>query len=386
MNRPIIATLLLTIALWASAADFNSIIDEVVSNNPSIKTQRAELMSANMARIAANTLEPAEIDFEHLWPHTKGEKTKTSVGISQSFEWPGVYGVRRNAAKAALEAGNERLHGAERTLRVDARRALFAVVDANLRCNFLERLVSNLESLHQTGHRLLDAREITEIDHRKMAIEEVSIKQELADAETERSAAYAALAKLNGGTLPQGAIGLAEYPQMELLPLADYINAPAPEIDADRTEARALRLDAEAARMSIYPGFSVGYAFAREDGVTFNGFSLGVRLPSYNSKQLRLASALEADARELQAQEAEAARRAEITSTHAAAEKMKLALRDYEHALGDDYEGLLLRALNAGQLDYSTYCSELHYYLTARLEYLTRTLRYHLLVASLPLP
>ncbi len=384
MKKQFASLLLLLLPSTLPAADFNAIVDEVVRNNPSIRSERAAALAETMARVADNRLQAAEIGFSHVWASPSEASTKMSVEASQGFDWPGVYGARRRAARAANAASASRLQADERALRLQTRAALFDIIDANLRCDLLERIVSNLDSMHSTAHTLLESGQITELDHRKVALEEISMKQQLADAHTSRATALAALTALNGGTLPDGAIDLRAYPEQTLLPLADYLKLPAPELEAARSEVEALRLDSKAERLGLYPGFSVGYVFEREAGVTFNGFSLGLQLPSPSASPRARALLLEAESRELRASEADQARRAEITATHASAEQIGALLADYRQALGDgNYEELLRRSLNGGQISYTDYFTELNFYLEAKLEHLNQTLRLQNLLTTL---
>jgi len=384
MKKQFASLLLLLLPSTLPAADFNSIVDEVVRNNPSIRSERAAAMAETMARLADNRLQAAEVGFSHVWASPSGADTKMSVEVSQGFDWPGVYGARRRAARAARAASGSRLQANERALRLQTHEALFNIIDANLRCDLLERIVTNLDSMHTAAHTMLSGGQITELDHRKVALEEIAMKQQLADAHAARATALAALSALNDGTLPDGAIDLRAYPEQALLPLADYLKLPAPELEAARNEAEALRLDSKAERLGLYPGFSVGYVFEREEGVNFNGFTIGLQLPSPSASPRAKALLLEAEARELRATEADRTRRAEITATHASAEQIGALIADYHRALGDgNYEELLRRSLNGGQITYADYFTELNFYLEAKLEHLSQTLRLQNLLATL---
>lgn len=384
MKKTFASLLLLLLPSALPAADFNTIVDEVARNNPSMQSKRTAALAETMARVADNRLPAAEVGFSHVWSTPAEAGTKMSVEVSQGFDWPGVYGARRRAARAAKAASGSRLQADERALRLQTRAALFDIIDANLRCDLLERIVANLDSMHTAAHTMLEVEQITELDHRKVALEEIAMKQQLADAHASRADALAVLATLNGGALPDGALDLRAYPEQTLLPLADYLKLPAPELEAARSEVEALRLDSKAARLGLYPGFSVGYIFEREAGVTFNGFSLGLQLPSPSSAPQAKALLLEAEARELRAAEADQARRAEITATHATAEQIGTLLADYRRALGSgNYEELLRRSLNGGQITYADYFTELNFYLEAKLAHLSQILRRQNLLAKL---
>lgn len=382
--KKLLLTLMTMLPATLAADTFSDLVAEVAVNNPALRAERAAALSETMARVADNRLEPTEVSFSHVWPSTRSAGTKMSVEVSQSFDWPGAYGARRRASRAATEASRLALAASERDLGARVAATLLTVVDANLRCDLLERIVANLDSMHNAAHTMLDAGQITELDHRKVALEEISMKQQLADAHSARSTALAELAALNGGTVPTAALDLRDYPSARLAALADYLAAPAPEVESAAANVKALLLDARASRMDLYPGFSLAYVHENEDGVKFNGFSLGLRLPSYSATPRAKAAELAATAAGQLAADADNARRAQIVADHATAQQLIELLKQYDYAFGEgDYESLLLRSLRAGQISYADYFTELNFFLAAKLEALTQTLRLQTLLATL---
>lgn len=371
------------LSVIASASEIDPIVNEVVMNNPALNAEKAALRAEVMARVADNRLEATEVGFGYKWQSIRNGETKMDVEVSQSFDWPGVYGARRRAARAAEQALNSGLEVSTRALRLEVATLLCQVVDANLRCDMLRTIVNNLDSLHGSMHTMLRERQITELDHRKVALEEVSMKQQLADAEAARTEALQQLARLNGGSLPAGSAELRTYGEQSLLPLEKYVSASAPEILNLHQQAETMTLDARAERMGLYPGLSIGYAFEREGAEYFHGISLGITLPSYSAKPRAEAARWQARALELRAEQAQADRCAEIAADHSAAQLCKKLLDDYAYAFGSDYPSLLKRSLAGGQLSYIEYFSELNFYLTARLDYLSRLLTYNTLLTTL---
>lgn len=375
--------MLALVPLMGAAQAFDGFVAQVEANNPALAAERASEWAAVMTRVAENRVEATEIGFSYKWGEHPGDGNKLDFEVSQSFDWPGVYGARKRAARRAQDAGQARLQASKRALRLQVRTLLCGVVDANLRCDMLGEIVANLDSLHESMHYLLETRQITELDHRKVALEEVDMKSRLAEAERARAATLSELAALNGGMLPAGVADLREYPAEKLQPLVVYLHGEAPEVEALRGDAATMELDAKAERMALYPGFSVGYGFEREGTENFHGFSIGLRLPSYGAKPKAQAVGLEAAALEHKAEEARLSRRAAITADHAAAEISEGVLADYQRAFGSDYPHLLKRSLVGGQISYIEYFSELNFYLTARLDYLSQLLEYHTLLARL---
>lgn len=382
--KPVLILILAAATLHpvAHAQNFEPYVTEILTNNPALKADRAAMRSEVMARVADNRLEATEIGFDYKWS-VDNDETKLGLEVSQSFDWPGVYRARRRAAKSAEQALEARIRATERATALEARTLLCALVDANLRCDMLGKIVNNLDSLHNAMHLMLSHGEITELDHRKVTLSEIAMKQQLADAENERSATLGSIAALNGGQLPGGVADLSEYPAATLKPLAHYLAIDNPDAEALKAEAATDVLDAGVERLGLYPGFSLGYAFEREGLEHFHGFSIGLRLPRYSAKPRAEATKWQARAKELQAEQAMRERRTDIAASHKAAESTAKLIKEYKEAFGADYPHLLKRSLDGGQISYIDYFSELNFYLEARLDYLGRLLAYHTLLARL---
>lgn len=360
-------------------------VAEIVANNPELRASRAAAAAEVINRVADNRLEATEAGFAYKWPSMAGEVTKLEFEVTQAFDWPGVYGARRRATSAARRALDARAVADERDLKLKTRSLLCELVCANQRVAMLDAIVANLDSLHNAMHLMLEKGESTELDHRKLRLEEVAMKQQLTDATRLRSETLAAIAVLNGGELPAGIADLSEYGVEELRPLADYLAAADLESAALDAEADVKEFDSRAERLGLAPGFSLGYVMEKEGPVFYNGFSVGLRLPEYSAGKRAEAARLEAAALRIQAENARAQRRTEITDNYDAAVSARRLLADYDHAFGEDYVALLQRALNGGAMSYIDYFNELNFYLSARLEYLSVQLTYCSLLSALPL-
>lgn len=369
--------------MGASQAPADRFVAEILVNNPELRAGRAAASAEIINRVASNRLEAAEAGFAYKWPSRSGEVTKIEFELSQSFDWPGLYGARRRSASAARRAISDRQAAAEKEIRLQAREQLYELVAANCRVDLLTRMVANIDSLHENLHRLLDHGEATELDHRKLSLEEVAMKQQLSDALQARTEALSALATLNGGELPAGVDGLREYGPEELRPLDEYLAVDDPQLSALESEAGVMRLDARAERLGMAPGFSLGYVMEKEGPVYYNGFSVGLRLPEYGAGPRAKALELQAEALQLQAETVAVDRRTRLTGDYVAATGALQLIKEYEQAFGLDYEQLLQRALRGGQMTYIEYFNELNYYLTARVDYINARLNFHKLLNRL---
>lgn len=365
--------LLVLVPTLASAHTFDEIAAEVVANNPTVKAEMASARADALTRTAKNRLNATNANFGYKWPMHENDGTKLSFGLSQAFDWPGVYGARRKASAAAARANNLRIAAAERQIDLQTRMALCDLVDTNKRIALLTQIIDNLDSLAATPN-------LSELDQKKIALRKIAVKQQLADARAAGAAATATIVALNDNTLPDGLESLSEYPPTTLQPLNRYIAALSFADNVGVADANTLMLDARAAEMGLLPGFSVGYILEYEKEKLFQGFSFGIRLPQYSAKPSADAARMEAEAMMLNTEAADNERRSALTTTYREAEAVKAILADYENVFSNDYAQLLADS-NISPIDY---CTGLNDYLSAQLDYLTQLRRYNQLLLKLP--
>ena len=100
MNLKIYITLIAATAVSAGSAcikaatpaGFDEIVAEVIAGNPALGAERARMAAELGAEAAENIPSDPEVSFEYLWGIGKlADGNKWNAGISQSFDWPGVY-------------------------------------------------------------------------------------------------------------------------------------------------------------------------------------------------------------------------------------------------------------------------------------------------------
>ncbi len=115
------------------AADaFTEVTETILASDPSVRAERARLAGEIEQLRSANSLEGPEIGFGYKWG---SEINKWDLSVSQSFDWPGVYGARRKAARYRRYALDESLKAYRRSKESDIREQLIAYV-ASSACTY----------------------------------------------------------------------------------------------------------------------------------------------------------------------------------------------------------------------------------------------------------
>ena len=104
MNLRLLPLFLTLIPTAVTATSFDEALQEVMSNNLTarIESSRGQAQIENI--LGENTLEAPEVEFVHMFGTTADTNDKWTLSVSQSFDWPGVYAARREAARTARTA------------------------------------------------------------------------------------------------------------------------------------------------------------------------------------------------------------------------------------------------------------------------------------------
>ena len=116
----------------------------ILENNPRLKAlaenQKAE---STQLSVAGRFNNQPEVEFEHMWG--KGGVTKWNAGVTQSFDWPGVYGRRREEAQARMGAFRYLYAAEARSIATEAMLLFDNAVYVQKQIALLDKLIANLK-------------------------------------------------------------------------------------------------------------------------------------------------------------------------------------------------------------------------------------------------
>lgn len=384
MNRFRLLCVALFIPAISYAQDFDAIVDKAMLSAVELKASAFDTEASIIEAGIDNNLADPEFEIEHLWGPVRN---KLNIGVSQSFDWPGIYRVRRNRTEIVRmrAAGDLAMKYAD--LRSEIRRAVIDIIGAKERVRILRRTCSGYSKMLEIYEKGYANGSISILDLNKLKIELVRNEGDLGNAENDLAELSAALDNLVGDPQFSGSVEFPErLPLLELQPIDQYRDLMLRNNVAVKNAGRDSEiadLGVEEARMSAYPGFSIGYRFAREEGHTFNGITLGVTLPFFSHRGKIDAARKKQDAARLRLAAVSSAAEADLQRDYAQALSLKHLIELYEPAVeGTDNLSLLQTALDSGQITLTAYLQDVNYFLEAHLDYHDVVRRYcHVLVS-----
>lgn len=375
-------------AAMAGSTPFDEALAEVIGNNLSVRAEasRAQIETENI--LGENTLEAPELSFSRVWGSRKEYGNKWSLGVSQSFDWPGVYAARREAARTARSASQYMLESTLLDLRQEVRTLFIDIIHNTQLIEMQSELVDRMNQMEAYYKKAAEAGAETRLDYNKTVIERIAVHRELHTLEAQRSTLMSTLSTLNGGKDIDGIIAKLgnAYPITRVPESIDktVIMKRDPQYAAALAGVEAAKSMVKVEKRSRIPGFSIGYEHESEGDENFNGFSIGLTLPVWGRGHQIKASTLEAEASLMDAELALTRRVAEMNGDRKQLDTLRHIMDEYEPVVNEksNYE-LLHKALKAGQITFLTYIEESNYFIAAKRDYLDTLYEYNLILTRL---
>ncbi|MBP3303334.1 MAG: TolC family protein [Muribaculaceae bacterium] len=375
-------------AAMAGSTPFDEALAEVIGNNLSVRAEasRAQIETENI--LGENTLEAPELSFSRVWGSRKEYGNKWSLGVSQSFDWPGVYAARREAARTARSASQYMLESTLLDLRQEVRTLFIDIIHNTQLIEMQSELVDRMNQMEAYYKKAAEAGAETRLDYNKTVIERIAVHRELHTLEAQHSTLMSTLSTLNGGKDIDGIIAKLgnAYPITRVPESIDktVIMKRDPQYAAALAGVEAAKSMVKVEKRSRIPGFSIGYEHESEGDEDFNGFSIGLTLPVWGRGHQIKASTLEAEASLMDAELALTRRVAEMNGDRKQLDTLRHIMDEYEPVVNEksNYE-LLHKALKAGQITFLTYIEESNYFIAAKRDYLDTLYEYNLLLTRL---
>lgn len=390
MKRIILALTVLTAAGASTyAADYNRALNTLVSNNLEARSASFKGSAEAAALRAENQLGGPEAEFSRVWGSNAEVGNKWALSVSQGFDWPGLYAARRNAARSAESAAEFLRASTMLDARRDARLLLNEYIRNAQLLDMQSHYAARIDSMAAYYKRASDEGLETRLDYNKTVIERLAVHRDLHQLEREQKAIMVRLQAFNGGRDISEVVAMVgtDYPEVNRDALTGVLANLAerdPAYSAAQQQAETARRMVKVEKLSGLPGFSLGYVHETELGGNFNGFSVGLSLPSWSRKHSCRAAMLEAEMAQIDAEAA-------LNQKRAALEEDLVQLDYYEHNLSEyaaivadnSIYDLLKKALEAREINFLNYMEEINYFMQAHREYIDLRFEYQQAVARL---
>lgn len=385
MKRIILLCAVIFVGITTQAKSFDNILHKIAANNPTLASSVAQNEAEINALKSDNNLPDPEIGYEHKWGK---EGAKWGVDISQSFEWPGAYSARKKAINSTSEAMDFLNKSNYLNKLVDIKLLLIDIVNIRKQISLISQLECQIDTLSLKYEQGIKQGEVTKLDINKLKIEKIALSRQNKSLKNQLEELETTLFAENGGKDISSILAeLTSYPDETILPEEKYmqmLKENDPQVAQFLSMAKAQEFNSKAISMSKLPGFSLGYKFENELGTYFNGFSVGISIPTFSKRHKKAAIEASQKALSIQSDAYEIEKSTQMKVQRANAISLLQEMDEYRPTLeNNDNISLLKKALDGGQISLITYIQEVNFFMEAQQNYLDVEYRYYQALATL---
>ncbi|MDE5844972.1 MAG: TolC family protein [Muribaculaceae bacterium] len=386
--KKIIATAIISLMIQtinAQSQSFDAVVSQMLVYNPAIKELNHGAEAEIQEMKAENILEGPELEGFHKWGNS-GDR-KYGAGISQGFDWPGLYSARRQMIRNNESALGLLRNATITDKKVEARSLLIDLVNSKRNISILERIDTMMIDLAKFYDAAYRSGQVSILDKNKIDIEIIRLGGRLTEENNRYGDILASIYDFCGSDQIESELNhLNNYPDAMLLSAEDYkklAEESDPYMAYLKQIAEVNKSRGKVESRSALPSFSLGYEWEREEGQDFNGFNIGIKFASWSNKNRRaavVASVLENDVK-ISAQSKKLM--TDIDNDHSTALDLIKQINKFENALNGNHHELLLKALKGGQINMLDYIQEVNFYLEAELDLENMRHQYQLALSRL---
>lgn len=365
--------------LWFAGLDSYAIspeeaADAILGHNGDIMVNELLRDAKNKETLSIANAPDPEIEGDYLVAPS-GEENRWGLGLSYSFDWPGVYKARRDLGVALRQVNNADALKEIYFKRIEILDEVWTYLYAKRRLEVMEMVADATDSIAELAKMANSGGELSRLDLLKVAIEQSKIRSMVAAIEDEMQATLGNLQTFNGGmscNIILQSIG-NPWNMRPVTPLDSYMNAvsESPELAKAMADFALSEKNLKLAKSERLPGFKVGYAHEYEDGIHFNGANVGVSVPLFSSRhKVKAAEAAKAAAEYRMSVESDK-KESEVKSLYNEILSLDKALETpLEVFKNNDYTSLLTKAYKGGELSMTDYLTELSWFYEAHLNFM----------------
>jgi outer membrane protein TolC len=371
MNKYIVSAIcgcLFSVTGFSQTINVEELLNQIEQNNIELKGYQAFIESQQLENKSTNNLPDPQLSGYYLpfGDNTTGDYTEYEV--SQSFEFPTVYGARGkwNASKS------EQLASAYATKRQEILLQAKGIV---LELVFLQKQKA-IETERRTQSKqvfdqiqnLFDKEQVGILDLNKAKIAWIQEQFVVQQIESDIQIQLSILKTLNGGNpiedISSQIVLRAEIETLENLWLEKLTNDPRlQELRAnEETSLQKIKLE----KNKVLPNLALGYNYQGVSGSNYSGLYGGVSIPLWNSKNKVKAAEANYEYQQSNTQVITTSLYSQFQQTYNRYALMLEKYKEYQTTMDNlDSEQLLFKAYQLGEYSFMDYYLELQFYRTA---------------------
>lgn len=352
MNRILSILLFLLISATSFAQlGITDALKQIEANNPTIKALQAQTDNVK-ASLRSNNTPPNPSIEGGRFPAANGTEVKYAWGVSQSFEFPTVYSLRNQLAKASDILADASYNAARQDELVNAQITIIELIHAKVVLREVQNRESFAQKMLQIIEKKVGAGNATSLDINKAKLKLVEEAQNVKHYEAKVNLLKSKLLMLNGGNqLPIAEGVLLNQPLEHKDTILSRFKQNDPRYASLEQTVEVAMQNKRLVKHQGLPNLNIGYQSEQTNAEHFSGFKAGISIPLWGNSGARRAATVNLSTVQTQEHSQRLMLEMEFEEYYLETLSLKLQLGELQEALkGFNNLHLLQKALEAGQV------------------------------------
>lgn len=340
----------------------DDILIQIEKNNTTLSALRKNSDAQKAGNKTGIFLQNPELEFNYLWGTPSAIGNRTDFSIKQSFDFPTAYSYKKQISNLMNEQVELEYQKQLKAVQLQTRLVCIELTYQNaLKTEFSKRL-ANATQIVNAYQSKFNIGEIGILEYNKARVILLTTLKDAEMNEIERDALRSELAKLNGGVI----IGFNDSVFLQPTISIDFeqwyaqIEQGNPMLQWIKTEILISEKQKRLTVATNLPQFNAGYMSEKVAGQQFQGVSVGMTIPLWESKNTVKFAKANAIAVQSLEDDAKSQFYHQMKAIHLKAVSLQKSVTDYrQKMITFSNADLLLKALNQGEISLSEYLFEL---------------------------
>lgn len=344
------------------AQEIEQLLVEIENNNTQLKALRKSADAELLQNKTGVFLDNPQAEFHYLWGSPTALGQRADIIITQSFDFPSVYGHQNNISDIKNSQVELNYTKSKKQLLLKARQLLVQLTYLNASHTRISTRLDHAKKIASSYQLGLKAGSSTILDVNKAELNLLNIRKALDNLEIERANILSQLQFLNGGnTLSYVS---EEFVKIELPKNFEdwYAEAEAqnPMLNWLKEEIAVSEQNIKLKKAQSLPKLNAGYMSEGLRGNVFQGVVVGLSIPLWENKNTVKYAKAQNEAMMSYEQSSKLQFYNELQSLFQKAKSLETSVSDYKNSLAQyQHAEMLEKALKQGQITLIEYLLEL---------------------------
>ena len=355
----------LSVGLLAQTSEIESVLQEVEQNNKELKAMASYIESQRLELKSTNNLPDPQFGT-YILPfgeHSAGNYTEFE--ISQTIEFPSVYGARRNL----IDNQSKQLDLEYKTKRQEvlkqAKSYCLYLIYLNKQLDIEISRVAQAKQVYEQANELYKKEQIGILEINKAKVVWMQEQFKVQQIESDKKNISLLLANLNGGN--EVTFSLNNYPSALELAAKDSLwedkLSNDPELVKLKQQESVAFQSLKVAKNKTLPNLTAGFNSQGVSGERFSGVYAGISIPLWSNRNKVKAAQSRVDYQESVTSSMTMQASTSFEKQYNDYQIMLTKFQEYEFTLsGLNSDKLLLQAYQSGEISFMEYYTELQFY------------------------